>query len=154
MPNGAQIHLLLNHIPVFGTAFGILILVASMALKNESWRSAAMIVLLASALGTVPAYLTGEPAEEVVEEMQGIDKEAIEEHEDGAMFVLIGVELLGALALFGLWQSRGGGKVSSGVANSALVLGLIVMAIVARTAHQGGEIHHPEIRPGFTAPTE
>ena len=64
------------------------------------------------------------------------------------------VELLGALALFGLWQSRGGGKVSSGVANSALVLGLIVMAIVARTAHQGGEIHHPEIRPGFTAPTE
>ena len=153
MPNGAQLHLLLNHVPVFGTAFGLLLLLAALAMKNDGWRSAAMVVLLASALGTIPAYLTGEPAEDVIENLQGIEKEAIEEHEDGAMFALIGVELLGALALFGLWKARGG-SVPTSVANGALVLGLMVMAIVARTAHLGGAIHHPETRPGFTAPAE
>ena len=78
MPNGAQLHLLLNHVPVFGTAFGLLLRLAALAMKNDGWRSAAMVVLLASALGTIPAYLTGEPAEDVIENLQGIEKEAIE----------------------------------------------------------------------------
>lgn len=154
MINGAQAHLLMNHIPVFGTAFGLLLLLAALALHTEEWKRAALVVLLASALGTIPAYLTGEPAEDVIENLDGVSKDSIEEHEDAALYGLIGVELLGALALLGLWLSRGGNTLPKGITTGALVLGLLTMAIVAQTAHLGGEIRHPEIRPGFTAPAE
>jgi uncharacterized membrane protein len=154
MPNGAQAHLLLNHIPVFGTAFGLLLLLAAFALRTEEWKRAALLVLLASALGTIPAYLSGEPAEEVIEHIEGVSHDSIEEHEEAALYGMIGVEALGALALLGLWLSRGGRPLPSGMAVGALVLGLLTMAAIAQTAHLGGFIRHPEIRPGFTAPAE
>jgi len=147
--NSAHLHLLLNHLPVFGSAFGLLLLVYAILRKSEELKRAAMGLFVITALGTIPAYLTGEPAEEVVEAMPGVDASFIEEHEENAMISLIGIEALGVISLAGLFLSRRSGTTPPMLVSVAVLLGAGSLALVAWTVHLGGLIHHPESRSGF-----
>ena len=64
--NAPHLHLLLNHIPVLGTAFGLGLLVFALCRKSDELKKAAHGFFLVTALFSVSTYLTGEPAEEVV----------------------------------------------------------------------------------------
>ena len=150
--NGAQIHLALNHIPLFGTLFGLLILAVASFRHNDLLRTTGFVVLLASALLTIPAYLTGEKAEDVIENLPGVTHDLIEEHEDAALFAFIGVELLGTVALAGLFFSRRNAGLARGCAMGCLLLSIAVMVVLGRTAHLGGQISHQEIRGDFQPP--
>ena len=55
---------------------------------------------------TVPAYLSGKAAEEVVEELPGVEEERIETHEDAGLLAAITSWALGVLALAGLLAVR------------------------------------------------
>jgi len=65
--NGAQLHLALNHLPVIGTLIALLVLAAGMALRNETVRRTALVLLVGAGLAAGGAFLTGEPAEEVID---------------------------------------------------------------------------------------
>ncbi len=62
------------------------------------------------ALVTVPVYLSGEPAEEIVEDLAGVPHAFIEEHEEIAKVTLIATEVIGALACSegscAVWRAR------------------------------------------------
>jgi hypothetical protein len=107
--NPAHLNLILNHIPVLGTAFGMALIAWALFRKSEELKRVSLGVFVVIALLAVPAYLTGEPAEEVVEHLPGVDKPAIEEHEEAATFAFAGVLVPGAGAL--------GGLISIGAAN-------------------------------------
>ncbi len=149
--NGAQLHLAINHLPLFATMFGLAFLAFGL------WRPAVPVVrraglvfLVLGGLGAGATYLTGEPAEDVVEEMPGITKERIHEHEESAEFATIITGIAGLLGLVVLWRRRGQAidNASTGVAVGVTVL---AFAVLARTALLGGEIHHAELRPDGTA---
>ncbi|HET7290515.1 MAG TPA: hypothetical protein VFJ67_08775, partial [Thermodesulfobacteriota bacterium] len=80
--NAAHWHLILNHIPLIGIGFVILLMIIAFARKSQELKNVAMIFAVIVALWAIPAYLTGEPAEEVVEDMPGISENIIEEHEE------------------------------------------------------------------------
>lgn len=147
--NGAQAHLLLNHLPVFGVAFGLLILLYGIFRKCDVVKRVALGLFILTALGTIPTYLTGESAQEVVEEVPGVDKSFIEEHEESAMISLIGIEALGVISLAGLFLSRRSGTTPPMLVSVVVLLGSGALALVAWTSHLGGLIHHPESRSGF-----
>ena len=67
-----HLHLLLNHVPVLGTAFGLGLLVFGMGRKSQELKKTALGVFVIVALLAVPAYLTGEPAEDGVQGLPGI----------------------------------------------------------------------------------
>lgn len=146
--NWAHLHLLLNHVPVLGTIFGLALLAWAITRRSEVEQRVALGVFLAVALLALPAYFTGEPAEEVVESFAGVSKSVIHAHEDAALFSLIGVELLGLVALIGLYAARGSRRLSAKVARTVFLLSLVTAGLMARTAMLGGQIRHLEIQAG------
>jgi len=149
--NPAEIHLALNHLPLFGAFFGFLLLLVALLRKSRDLKQAGLWLCLAAALAAVPTYLTGEPAEDRVEGVPGVAQELIEEHEESALWALVGIEILGVASLAGLYLSRKTGEVPDRFIQTCLILALLAVAIVARTAYLGGQIHHPEIRAGVSS---
>ena len=146
--NGAQLHLMLNHLPVMGTLFSLLLLAWSLIRRSAEIQKLALAIALLAGLSSVPAYLTGEPAEEVIEHMAGVDEAYIEEHESMGKFALwCGVALgvaAGAALAAGVKNPR---WLSAGTAIT-LLASVLVFGVMGYTAHLGGQIRHPEIRGG------
>jgi multisubunit Na+/H+ antiporter MnhC subunit len=121
MINGAQLHLAVNHMPVVGVLFGFLILFVGMLMKNSSVKKTGLAVLVFASVTVAPAYLSGEPAEDMVEHKPGVTKALIHEHEDSAELSLVFTAITGgvaalALALGKMKRIAGfSGKCSSGM---------------------------------------
>jgi uncharacterized membrane protein len=150
--NWPHIHLMLNHVPVLGTVFGALLLAYGVLRRDDAVQRAALWTFAIVALVAIPVYLTGEPAEEAVEHLAGTGERAIEAHEQAALFSLVAVELLGAVALIALLLAR---KASAkGVIRTALFVSFVTVGLMAWTANLGGKIRRPELRqdaaPGST----
>ncbi|RMG45950.1 MAG: hypothetical protein D6723_17690 [Acidobacteria bacterium] len=147
--NWAHVHLILNHFPVVGLAFGLALLAASVARRNSPLARVGLGVLVAIALIAIPVYLTGEPAEEMIEHLPGVSKSFIEEHEESALPTLIVIELLGMVAAVGLFRFRQTGELPRWFLTATLLLSIGAGGFVGWTANLGGQIRHPEIRTGF-----
>lgn len=148
--NAAYMHLVLNHLPVIATLIGVLLLAWAAMSKNGGIARAALAVLLLGSLGSIPTYLTGEPAEEVVEHLPGVSHDAIEEHEEAAGTAFIGQILLGLLSLAGLViVVRRGDPPPGWIIPTTLVVGLICLGLIVWTANLGGRIRHTEIAGTF-----
>jgi uncharacterized membrane protein len=150
--NATHLHLMLNHIPVLGTAFGLGLLAFALWRKSEELKNAALGVFLITALFSVPVYLTGEPAEDLVEPLAGVSKAIIEQHEEAAVVAFIGLLVLGVVALAGLILSRRNKIVPAWFGMVMLASSLIVSGLMAWTANLGGQIRHTEIRSGANPP--
>ena len=147
--NGAELHLALNHLPLFGTFAGLVFLLIALLKNSRELKQAGLWLCLAAALGAIPTYLTGEPAEHRVRSLPGIERDRIDEHQDAALWALVGIEILGAVSLAGLYLSQKSGQPPDRLVQVCLILSLAAFAIIGRTAYLGGQIHHPETRSGF-----
>ncbi len=141
---------MLNHFPVVGLVFALAILGWSVFRRNASLTKAGFVALVAVAVLAIPAYLTGEPAEEIAEGLPGVAHSIIEQHENVAKAALIVTLVAGVAALAGLWFSRGK-AVAGWCSSSALVLAVVAAGLMAWTANLGGQVRHTEIR--TTAPS-
>lgn len=144
--NSAHLHLMLNHLPVVGSVFALLLLVAALMRKSQELQKASLVVFAIIALTAVPVYLTGEPAEKLVERLPGITEAVIEQHEEAAEVAFISVLALGVAALGGLafaWRAR---PLPRWFAIVLLLLSVTTMGLMLRTANLGGQVRHTEIR--------
>lgn len=146
--NAAHLHLLVNHLPVIGTLFSIALLLWALIRRSPELTRVALGFFVLSAIGGLAAYWTGEPAEEMVEHMAGISEPILEEHEETAELATILLGVYGLFALGSLFYFRRRREIGRVFTSVALVLSLIPMAAMAYTAYLGGEVRHPEIRPG------
>ncbi|MBL7709537.1 MAG: hypothetical protein JNJ86_10720 [Chitinophagaceae bacterium] len=148
--NAAQIHLALNHAPLFLSLIGGGILLLGMIKKNESFKNLSLYFLIAAAVFTIPVFLTGEGTEELVENLPGVNENAIEEHEEMAKISLIIISIMGGLALIGLFI-RNKASMARILFSGLVLLSLGSFVTMAQTAHLGGLIRHSEILNGTTA---
>ena len=146
--NWAHLHLMMNHLPVLGTLFGLALLAWALLRRNDTLQRAALATFALAALAAIPVFLTGEPSEEIVERMTGTAKQAIEAHEEAAVIALIAIEVLGAMALTVLLFFRKR-SLPRPLAGAALVFALATAGWMAQTANLGGRIRHAEL--GATA---
>ena len=147
---------MLNHLPVVGALFSLLLLGWSLIRRSTEILKLALGVALLAGLSSVPAYLTGEPAEEVIEHMAGVDEAYIEGHESMGKFALWCGVALGIVAATALAAgTRNPRWLPAGTAITLLASAL-VFDVMGYTAHLGGQIRHPEIRDGAIqlTPTE
>lgn len=150
--NPTHLHLMLNHIPVIGVAFGLGILLFSLWRKSEELKHVALGLFVLTALLTVPVYLTGEPAEDGVKPFVTSSSQFIEQHEKVAVIAFTGVLVLGASALAGLLVFRRGKLVPVWFSSCVLVASFAVGALMAWTSNLGGQVHHTEIRSAVAPP--
>ena len=155
--NQAHIHLLLNHIPLVVAGVAALLLAVALVRKSAELKRVSFGLFVLAALITIPVYLTGEPAEEIVENLPGVSGPIVEQHERSALFSLIAIEVLGVVSLFGLFIYRRAAELPKVFAVATLGLSIVAGGLTAWTANLGGQIKHPEIRSGALAsstPTE
>src|SRR5215470_15297757 len=84
--NWAHVHLMLTHLQVIGTIFGVLLLLLALLKKSEELKRVSLGIFVLTALLALPVYLTGEPAEKVAEHLPGVTEPLIERHENAALF--------------------------------------------------------------------
>lgn len=144
--NWAYVHLLINHIPVLGTVFGTLLLVFGLVKKSEAIKRVSLGIFVIIAVATVPVYFTGEPAEEIVEHLPGVEEPIIEEHEESALVAFIAAGILGVAAIGVLWRYHHADTIPKRFIIASLILSIVVFGLMIWTADLGGKIRHPEIR--------
>lgn len=142
--NQAQIHLALNHAPLFLSVLSGLLLIISFLKKNALVRSIALYGMVAAAIFTIPVYLTGEGTEDLVEKF-GVNENAIEEHEEFAGISMILISVSGFAALLALFLKNRMAGFSSLLTRSTMVLAFVCFGAMAWTAHLGGLIRHNEL---------
>lgn len=141
-----HLHLLITHLPIIGSILGGLVLAYGLWTKSNSTKNAAYFLLIISAIGVGISYLTGEEAEETVENLQGVSESIIEQHQDFALYALIGLIIVGVASLLGLFLNHKNSSLTRAVATTTLLLSLISFGLVAWTGYLGGQIRHTEIR--------
>jgi uncharacterized membrane protein len=144
--NAAHWHLLVNHLPVIGTLFVVLLLIAGFLRSSGEVQKLSLVFAVVVALTAVAAYLTGDPAEHVVENLPGVTSFAIHVHEEFAEVAFVLTACLGGLALVGLVAFRRRAKPPAAFMVAVLVLALVSAGTMAWTANLGGKIRHTEIR--------
>jgi uncharacterized membrane protein len=148
--NYAHLHLLLNHVPVIGSIVGLGLFLVSFVGKNEDLRRASYIIFAGVALFTIPAFLSGFGAQQMIKG-PSVSDDLIRRHESSALLSLWFMEITGTLALIGLWQSQRTSRPTRGNVAAVLIFSLLTVILIARTGNTGGDIRHPEVRPGSAA---
>jgi hypothetical protein len=149
--SAAHIHLLLNHIPILGIIFALLLLLYGMWKRNEDLERASLGVFVVTALITIPVYLTGDGAAEIIHNLPGVSIEIIRQHDSAATLTIVAIELLGAASLLSHWLMRRAAAVIKGwMMIAVLVLALISSGLAVWTGGLGGQIRHTEVRAGFS----
>lgn len=143
--NPTHIHLLITHLPIFGSILGALVLTYGLWTKSNTTKIAAYYLFIISAIGAVIAYLSGGASEETVENITGIAKNMIDQHEDFAVFALVSLIILGIFSIGGLFLTLKKSAQTKNLAIVILLISIISFGLVARTGYLGGQIRHTEI---------
>ena len=149
-----HIHLLITHLPIFGSILGGLVIAQGLWTGSNQTKIAAYSIFIISSIGAVIAYVTGEAAEETVENMQGVVEATIKQHEEFALFALISLIILGVTSIVGLFLTLRKSPLTRTVAFVILFISLISFGLVARTGYLGGQIRHTEVSTGATVPSD
>ena len=145
--NAAHFHLIINHFPVIGTIITMFLLFIGILKKSDDVKKAAMLVLILTAVITIPVYISGDGAQEMIEgNYDDVDEQYIDEHEDFALYSFIAMDIVGALAILSMFIFKKPKEISNSFAVIMFALVLAVNGMMAYTANLGGKIHHPEVR--------
>ncbi len=143
--NQTHVHLLITHLPIFGSLLGGFVLAYGLLSKSNNTKIAAYFLFIISAIGAGIAYSTGEAAEETIEDIQGVVEATIKTHQEFALFALLSLLVLGVAAVLGLVFTIKKSPLTRTTAFVILLIALISFGLVARAGYLGGQIRHTEI---------
>ncbi len=144
--DATYIHLVLAHFPIVGIIIGIGILAYGMYTNNNTIKKVAFVVFIFMAILAIPVYLSGEEAEETVENIVGISEDLIEDHEELAEVIIWLIELLGVLSLVSLYALVKEFSFAKKITIITMVISLATFGFCVKVANLGGQIRHSEIR--------
>lgn len=144
--NLVHLHLILNHLPVVGMLIAAATLGFGIFLKSGSAHRVGLWLVAVAAVLALPAYLTGEPAEDAAENFPGVSEALIEPHEDAAGVALALSLAAGLVAVPAALMLRANCPLAAKATWLAFALAVAASGTMAYTAALGGQIRHPEIR--------
>ncbi|MFN2477389.1 MAG: hypothetical protein ABR526_13740 [Chthoniobacterales bacterium] len=141
------LHVLLNPLPVYGLAMGVLALAIALITRSRAARVAALAVVFVAAFSAWPVYEKGQAGYDRVLSMS--DDQGgkwLEEHMRRAeklIYVFYGVAALAALAALSEWKVRRA-AVPLGIAT--LILASANLGVGGYIGYAGGHVRHKEFR--------
>lgn len=151
--NWPHAHLIVNLVPLVTAVIGFFVLLVGATRRNDTLVGTGLSLYVFVGIAVGVTYLTGQQAEELIEHLPGISEELIEHHEEAAILALVGGLALGLVGVVGLALLHRAPRIRAWVQGGGLLLGAVTVFVIGWTANKGGKINHPEIRPGFEAPT-
>ena len=149
------LHVLLNHLPIYGSMLGALALAISLVLRSRAAQITALILTLIAGASAYPVLRTGQIAYKTIREVSddsGADW--LDEHMDRAEKTIGAFYLLALLAFAGLLVPIKWPKAGLPLAVVTLAGAVICSGIAIYIAQPGGRIRHSEFRPsGTTTPS-
>ncbi len=142
--NPTHIHLLLNHFPIVGTLIGSAILLYSIIKNQNTGKNTGAFIIVIMAIIAIPVFLTGEPAEESIEDMAGISRALIHDHEEASEKAFWLMEATGMISLVALMLYKTRPAFASKAFLIAFAFSAISFFAMAWTGYLGGKIRHPE----------
>jgi uncharacterized membrane protein len=143
--NQTHIHLLITHLPIFGSLLGGIVLAHGLYTKSNQTKIAAYNIFIIAAIGAMIAYFSGEGAEESVEDLQGVVEATIKQHEEFAIFALVSLMALGFASFIGILLTIKKSPLTRTMAIAIIFLSVISFILIARTGYLGGQIRHTEL---------
>ena len=147
------VHVLINPLPVYGLAIGILALVLALVLRTPKVTMAALVLVFVSGLSAWPTYHYGEAGYDRVKALSDdAGVKWLDEHMARgekliwAFYVLAGVSAIGVVAV-AKWP-----RSSFAISVLTLVLGTTTLGFGGYIAYAGGHVRHREFR--FEPPPE
>ncbi|WP_142784030.1 hypothetical protein [Changchengzhania lutea] len=144
--NDAHFHLVVNHLPIVGVLIGFLVLLVGYIIKKPQIKNTALGIFIFSAFTAAAAFLTGEGAEEIVENLPGISETLIHKHEEYAELFLTIMLILAGVSLTTLFLEYKKLPFSKYGFVAVLLLSITSIGISKYVGTSGGEITHIEIR--------
>jgi uncharacterized membrane protein len=146
--NAAYLHILLNHFPLMGMLFGLVFLIVALFSKNEPTQRSGLCLIIFAAVMTIPTYLTGEGAEDIVGHLPTFSEKVLSLHEEAAEKAIWLIGITGLFAIPGLLFSLMRRKVPTWLRAIIFLLTLGSLVATARINFLGGKISHTELRDG------
>jgi hypothetical protein len=148
-----HVHVLLNHLPVFGLVLGVLALVVALCLRSRPAQIVALAVVLMAAVSTVPVIITGQRAFDLIEGIVDDDGDGwLDAHKDRAEDAAPAFYVLIAFSAAALFAPRKWPRSAMPLLIATLVLSIGCAVATFWIALAGGEIRHPEFRTGPPPP--
>jgi hypothetical protein len=141
------IHVLINPLPVYGLAMGVLGLVIAFFLRSRPAQVATLIIVLICAASAWPTFVLGKQAKDRVLSMENeVGGAWLEEHEDRAedlVWIFYALAILSAIALLApaKWP-----RSATPLVVAVIVLGFVTLGAGGYIAYAGGKIRHREFR--------
>ncbi len=150
--NVAHWHLLMNHLPIVFPLVGIFVFALSWILPAENTRRIAYLIFIATAITSWMAMMTGDRAEDFVENIPGMDHRMIHKHEEIAETFSALCYVLGGVSLLAFWFSVKNKSGAKWLGLVSLLLAIVTLYFAKSTGTSGGEIRHSEIRSNVPEP--
>lgn len=150
--NEAHLHLLVNHLPIILPVAGLGILLAGLVFRSGILKRTAYILFMITALSAAAAAFSGEGAEEMVEDLPGVEHALIEAHEDAAGTFAILAYVLGAVSVLAFWASYARQPFEGLLAWLTAILAAVALFFAFGAGNSGGLIRHPEIETNAVTP--
>lgn len=141
------IHVLINPLPVYGLAGGLIGLFIAICQRSRRAIIATLVIVLLSSAAAWPVYQYGERSYDRVPSIADNDGRAwLAEHKERAEAFVWLFYALAALSALALAIPAKWPKSSTLLAISVLLLGVVCLATGAYIAYAGGRIRHREFR--------
>ena len=145
------VHVLLNHLPIYGTILAAVALAISLVLRSRAAQITALILTLIAGTSAYPVFVTGQRAYKTIRGMaDDAGADALDEHMDRAEKTIGAFYFLAALAVVGLLLPIKWPKTAFPLATLTLVVAILCSGIAVYIAQPGGRVRHPEFRSGET----
>jgi putative copper export protein len=155
------VHVLLNPLPVYGLAVGVLGLIIALLLRSRSARVTTLALVMLSAASAWPVYYYGEAGYDRVKAM--VDEAGdkwLEEHMRRGEQLIYVFYIVAALSAVGIIAEFAVPKAAVAIAIATLILAVANLGVGGYIAYAGGRIRHKEFRfevppePKMTSPDE
>ena len=141
------IHVLINPLPVYGLAMGLIALIVAFFLKSRPAQIVALIVVFICSASAWPVYEFGEQAYDRVLSMADDPGRAwLDEHQDRAedlIWFFYGLAVLSAVALV---APRKWPRSATPLVVAVILLSAVTLGLGGYIAYAGGKIRHREFR--------
>ena len=145
------IHVVLNHLPIYGTILAALALAISLILRSRAAQITAIILTLVAGTSAYPVFVTGQRAYKTIRNASDdAGADWLDEHMDRAEKTIDAFYLLAALPVAGLFVPIKWPKSAFPLAVLTLVAAILCSGIAVYIAQPGGRVRHPEFRPSET----
>lgn len=138
-------HLIINHFPIVGVIIGTVLLAVGMIFKSQGIKISGLGTIVFASVVAIVAYMSGDPASNIMMDLPGVAKSLIRRHENIAtvgMYLIVPAGLTAASSLYGIWKKDKSVKFLIIITLIFSVISSGMMLYIART---GGQIRHTEL---------